>query len=443
MIAILQVLGDPKQYKELNYVLEGKRYKEKFLSFAIREWLNDGDVIFLVPDSLVTRIGESCDEIYELLKDEKKLATRIADMFDEEVDCIVLPSVGVYTANNCTVQFKGSIENTIVRIFKELIKRDVKEIFADVSTGQNIYTTAMVEALRKYVTYKKLGNLLQGEESVSVKIAYVPPVVVKDQEIHVELHDLNVKAFFDLPKCNPRNLSRDGKVNGEVCKKYNEFLRNLSHTLSNLKVAFNSIKYNTPLVLYQPESVNLDLDDDINMKVRKYIEVIEDLENRKSVTFNDGVIEVKRFAMVERDITNTFFALALMSSIIRFVKDNIREPELDEIFATFKNLYNNLKLELNTKFLDRDIRNIKRVAKDLTGEKLLSELYKDYDVEEFEEKGKEDEKESDQERNFFAHSGFLREITRIRKEGEKIYVRYDLDEMKRKSIKIRKWLEDK
>ena len=178
------------------------------------------------------------------------------------------------------------------------------------------------------------------------------------------------------------------------------------------------------------------------MKVRKYIEVIEDLENRKSVTFNDGVIEVKRFAMVERDITNTFFALALMSSIIRFVKDNIREPELDEIFATFKNLYNNLKLELNTKFLDRDIRNIKRVAKDLTGEKLLSELYKDYDVEEFEEKGKEDKKESDQERNFFAHSGFLREITRIRKEGEKVYVRYDLDEMKRKSINIKEWFND-
>lgn len=60
MVAILQVLGDPKQYRELNYVLEGKRYKEKFLSSdQIRNFIAHSGFL-----REITRVRKEGEKIY-------------------------------------------------------------------------------------------------------------------------------------------------------------------------------------------------------------------------------------------------------------------------------------------------------------------------------------------------------------------------------------------
>ena len=63
-------------------------------------------------------------------------------------DVVMIPSVGIYSGKY-TARFEGSVENTIVCIFRELVKRGIDEIYVDISTGQNIYTTSMLGALRK------------------------------------------------------------------------------------------------------------------------------------------------------------------------------------------------------------------------------------------------------------------------------------------------------
>lgn len=87
--------------------------------------------------------------------------------------------------------------------------------------------------------------------------------------------------------------------------------------------------------------------------------------------------------------------------------------------------------------MERDVREIKELTKDLDGEVLLLELYATKAYED--QKPKESK---DQKRNFFAHSRLLREITKVRKERDKILLRYDLELTKKKNINIGKLLLD-
>jgi len=423
--AILQVLGDPRGYKSARYVIDKKEYKEKFLALAIREWLNDGEIIFLVPDSLVTRIESDVEEAFELLRDREKFKKRFTELLHGiDADVLIIPSVGTYSGAY-TARFEGSIENTIVFIFKELIKRGVRVIYADISTGLNIYTTAMLEALRKYVTYRKLRRILQGDDKTTLKLAFVPQVLVENQTVNVELHEFDVQAFFSLPKANPKEICADKDTKRKVNEKYGKFFKEILRYLKTLRMAFNAIKYNTPLVFYHSDIFNLNID--VGKVEREFMRIIEELEDLREVIMDDNTIIVKRPILVSGNVVNTFFAISMLSSVIDFWKESVGEPELDAILKTFKGLYESLGLDVNSRFLERDVEGIKELANDLEGERVLLELFP-------ESSGKS----KDPKRNFFAHSGFLREITLVRKEGENIMLRYTSESVR----EIRSWLND-
>jgi len=158
-------------------VIDGNEYRENLSAVAIYEWLKDhgrdAKIILLAPDSLITRVEDDGDNAVDLLKDREKFKEGILELLDEtEADVLMIPSVGVYSGK-FVARFEGSVDNTIAFIFTELVKRGYDEIYADVSTGHNIYATSMLEALRKFATYRKLRVILQGKQEVSLKIAYV------------------------------------------------------------------------------------------------------------------------------------------------------------------------------------------------------------------------------------------------------------------------------
>ncbi len=339
----------------------------------------------------------------------------------------MIPSVGVYSGN-FVARFEGSVDNTIAFIFTELVKRGYDEIYADISTGQNIYATSMLEALRKYATYRKLRTILQGRREVSLKIAYVSPVFVEGQEVDVEIHDFDVKAFFSLPTPNPKSICLDREKRREIQRRYGEFFNELSRDLKTLKMAFNAIKHNVPLAFYHPEILNLEID--VGEKEEILLKLVGELEDLRKIKVEGNSLIVERAILSSDNLTNTFFAIAMLSSIIDFWREKIDEPELKSILKTFRELYENLGLEVNSRFLERDLREIEELTKNFEGEALLLDLYAS------------EKKSKYQKRNFFAHSGFLREITRVRKERDKITLRYDFEEMKRYSISIESWLQN-
>jgi len=151
--AILQVLGDPRGYKTPRYVIDGREYVEKLPALAIYEWLKDcgkdAEIILLATDSLITKIEDDIDKAAELLRDREMFKKKILELLNGvNADVVIIPSVGIYSGKY-TARFEGSVENTIVCIFRELVKRGIDEIYVDISTGQNIYTTSMLGALRK------------------------------------------------------------------------------------------------------------------------------------------------------------------------------------------------------------------------------------------------------------------------------------------------------
>ncbi len=66
----------------------------------------------------------------------------------------------------------------------------------------------------------------------------------------------------------------------------------------------------------------------------------------------------------------------MLSSIIDFWRERIDEPELKSILKTFRELYGNLGLEINSRFLERDLRGIEELVGDVEGEALLLDLYR-------------------------------------------------------------------
>ncbi|MEM3710335.1 MAG: hypothetical protein QXL46_05495 [Nitrososphaerales archaeon] len=57
----------------------------------------------------------------------------------------------------------------------------------DISTGQNVYVTSLLEAVRGVLVYDKLNNLLQCDKGIDVKIAYAPPIFIR-----IKKHELNL-----------------------------------------------------------------------------------------------------------------------------------------------------------------------------------------------------------------------------------------------------------
>ncbi len=361
-------VGRSKGYKSARYVIDGKEYEKKFLASAIREWLGEERIIFLVPDSLITRIESDVDEAFKLLRDKGRFKKRIAELLNGvEADILIIPSVGTYSGAY-TVRFEGSIENTMVFVFKELVKRRIEVIYADVSTGLNIYTTAMLEALRKYAAYKKLERILQGGDGIAPKLAFVPQVLSEGQVVNVELHRLDVQVFFSLPHANPREICVDTDTKVEINRRYGKLFKEISGLLKTLRMAFNAIKYNTPLAFYHSDILNLNVD--VRRIEREFVKVVDELEDLREVVVNGNTITVRRPIVSSRSVVNTFFALSMLSSVIEWSK-SLGDPELDAILGTFRSLYNCLDLEVNSRFLERDIEGIRELAENLKGEKLL------------------------------------------------------------------------
>ncbi|MFN3384504.1 MAG: TM1812 family CRISPR-associated protein, partial [Archaeoglobaceae archaeon] len=93
-------------------------------------------------------------------------------------------------------------------------------------------------------------------------------------------------------------------------------------------------------------------------------------------------------------------------------------------------VYKNVGLDLNSVFLERDITEIEDATKNR--ERLewrpLIKLYK--------EKVREMGGSKDKKRNFFAHSGFLKEYTEIKVSNREIYLRWNSEKIE----EIKKWL---
>jgi len=417
-VQILQVLGSLKDYREVEYVIEGRGCKTLLSSIALKEWFEEAgekaEIHLLVPESLVERIEGNP---LELLQDHEKFRRKISERIGRDAEIHIIPSVGEYSE----IIFEGSVENIIVSIFKKLVEDGSDAVIGDVSTGQNIYAISMLEALRRYIVYRKLERIIHDGGDLNFKLVFTPPVMKGIERIAVEFYNLDVKAFFSLPKADVYRICKPAVM--EINEKYSELLKRLNKCINALKIGFNAISMNVPLAFYHPEV--LDLDFDVEEMKAKLLELLDDALTPEIQ--QNGGLRVRRRMLDSNNVANIFYSLGLMKSIKKFA-ESLTEPELSAIFEHFSALYSKLGLGSNTRFLQRDISSIRDRVPDG-----FSEVY----IKCFQDDG-EEHKSGDRKRNFFAHSGFLREATFIERTGDKVTVRW----VERYFNEIGRWLEN-
>ncbi len=443
-IAIYQVLGNLKNYGKSSFKIDGSEnvYKDLYLSseaLSLKYRNEDGfktRIIFLCPISLAETVEE--------LEDKEELKNRIAEDLsthflkskDTEFEVKLVDSIGIYEIDEKEIQFKSYPENITAQIFFDMCKRDANYVIADISTGHNMYISSLLDALRSLVVKKKLEDIGRDEINFKALYAVTEPIVknVRKDLYLIFLKEVDVKAFFDLPfKERGNEISNLCKLERYIkktapnvkCKigyKCRETSLNtsLSHILKNLVLAFNAIKYNTPLIF----SGNLiDLTAEVSELEEKIKEIILKFSAMKRK--NDTLYEAPRVDV--KGLLNLFFALSLYEGIkgLASVSPLRTTKDLQTIFSK---VYEKLGLGLNKRFLERDIREIEFY--------LLG--HKSGEWETYGEIKRKLRRCSDEKRNFFAHSGLEENIVEVKIEDGEVLIRYKGDEEIKN--KIKRWL---
>ncbi len=278
----------------------------------------------------------------------------------------------------------------------------------------------MLEAAKRYLTYRKLGRILQGDCSTKV-FAVFPPPVLNAHSYLVEIQPVDAKAFFSLPNANIDRIVRDskgfGEKIGEIGRKYSGIKEKFREMFRELRIGLNAIKLNVPLAFYEILEMKI-LVEKVEKEIIEYVE-----EFLKPVRSGDTI---ERLAIDGVNVANILYSIALYESIRDF-KDTLDKPEVKEILKIFSKTYENLGISVNEYFLERDVGEIITNAEKIKeGESEILEILKYGCL----------RRSGNEPRNFFAHSGFLEEYTIIEKRKGKIYVRWD--EKKRKDFK--NWL---
>ncbi len=469
--AIYQIMGSLGHYRSINYVIEDalRSFKTRFSSLAVYKHLltknKMGQIVFVIPHSLFVGKEDLSDaeRVEELEADVKIIEKQIVETIQEDLkeldmnfrncDISFLPihSIGVYKSNSSSINFHlrsnlGTIESIVfLDMLNKLLSYDVREFYADISTGLNIYTSALLEGLRSINVFYKLMNMLQRENKrneIITKIVYSEPIIPyqnKSNLSHIYFENIDVKAFFSLPLPIERQNDADitklfrslMAINKESPEKisseplYKALRNECDIQLKKLHKAcvllFNGIKYNTPLLFFQDPS-KLKINKNLLSNTKETINQLKDCLRRilflRIMEKNNDSIIIKYNQTKYELLKNIFFTLALLNTLSDFYQQTRqKDPTISNIREIFPPIYEKLKLSLNTRFLERDLRNPEELKECSAKEEHKNQQEKE-----------EDKKRSDLKRNFFAHSGLLNNVTCLK--NDKLFWREEkLDEI--------------
>ena len=453
MYYIIQVLGRFAGYYDVFFRVGDVVYGGKLVSQILRKHFGENcKTVILVPESLVAMLTDDVYEAADLLRDKQKFERRVGDeiveagLLEEPFEILKIQSVGPYRGGSWHICFRNHFDNIVCYAFLELLKHlnggDCR-LIVDISTGQNLYVNSMVEAIRVLLVYYKLSRILQKKMDMRIDMVSTPPIQKEAgecAEYDVNFYEYDVKAFFEFPirgniPTSASNFLREAPV--ELKRRLSFKLRGetriLNKILGSARLAFNSLRYNTPLAMFYNDIISLDVEP--NEGFNALTKILEVFEKERKIEVKDERLVVERLTVNRLLIMNTFLALSLYSSLWKFGKEvRLKKPTEKEIMSLFSTVYKNANLHLNARFLERDLKEIEEAAssKLKTGEKKrLSDLF-----EKKNSKRKRGRKFSDPKRNFYAHSGLLREILIVEKQDDELILHYD----KNSFNTIRKWL---
>ncbi len=333
---------------------------------------------------------------------------------------VPLHSIGNYEKT----EFTASFDDLVLTIFFDLLERylknpDYETIYLDISSGLNIYITAMLEAGRLFYTFYKLSEWI--DPKLKVFISFSEPIIGSPKRIFKIFKDnpINVKAFFSPPEVikskNDDSLACGLTENKKELRLLNKFLHEI---FSRAYVFISALIYNLPLVLYQFPTHR---EEEIFEAVQKIIELGKTKLEKNYLSS----------PCLDRPLfQKAIFLLGLYIGVVKtlkeykiFEKREVPLREIKEKFCdNFPTIYDIFGLSSNKDYLSHEIDNnfIKKNKIFKKEWKLLSFYF---------EKEKTQKGRKIKFRNFFAHCGFEQNILQVRKEDDEIYLTYHKEEL--------------
>ncbi|MDW8056635.1 MAG: CRISPR-associated CARF protein Csx1, partial [Elusimicrobiota bacterium] len=270
----------------------------------------------------------------------------------------VIHSIGGYEGKI----FNAKFDFIVLEFFCDMVKKylcweklneNLFELFVDISTGLNIYVSAMVEAARYFIVFQKLRSWIK-EKSANVKICFSEPIIGSSSDVFNIYFDytLDVKVFLSSPiRKNELNFVLARKI--ATTEQDKELKQRLNKVLENFALLFSSFKNTTPLVWYSFEFDNL-------FEIYKFEQQLIDRcsEIFSSNWQNAENIEVKEYFKV-------FFAVSFYIGLLRVLeKEKIiqqKEVTLDDLEKS-KDILKSLGID-NLELLGNELRNLSNFEK--------------------------------------------------------------------------------
>ena len=443
-------------FNPIKFKVHGKVYEALLSSFALKQSFLENEqaskVILIYPVSLflnknapqIENIREDFKQTIEgVLKNENERFNYLSNPYpyfakhpysEEADDFIVIHSIGQYEG----IKFSATLEELILEIFIDMVKRyqddPFSELYLDISSGHNIYTSALLEAGRLFLTFYKLQNFNLKQNGLKVFITFSDPIVPpynRTFQVHKDFC-LEVKTFFSFPEKPTqkrlenaysefaRDITRD--IIGDD-KELRPFKRQLNELFSYGYFFYSAIKNNCPLVLYtweyhQEEKIDKGIADLINFVKQSFYSNYQSTPGLKFDLFR-----------------KVFLMLSIYKGIVKVLKEykifKKEEVELEELARNFRDenqsLYNCFELKQNREYFSHELSNT------FEREEIKNNIPEHYVPLRNLIKGESDEIKP---RNFLAHCGFERNCVYVRRQGDKVFIKYYGDEVLRRIEKI-------
>jgi CRISPR-associated protein Csx1 len=457
---IYQIGRFDKNYENDNkFVIDNKTFESKLSSFALKKYLKTQKeeqvkLTLIYPISIPFN-----NYAIKELKDKDKFVKIFIEKMDsylenpKEVlkhhpynsldnnsnhkadDFIIVHSFGKYKLDNINKEFpfEAKFYDIVLEILIHLIesflsKKDEKNNFyIDISSGHNIYISALLEAVKNFFTFSALLNWKNKNLRPDIYITFSEPITDTNENkyynIYMEKIDFYVSFYSPLTK------EEIDKNSGEriACKIYDNNTENrkkrqkLDEFIYNFGIIYSALKNNTPLVLYH---FNYNSYDEIINLIK---EILEEIKSKIMDNY------CKSHGLDKDSYLKVILSLALYAGITELLQDkqiknyNDQGVNISEIKQKFHkdNIYKIFGIQNLNIFLENEISNIenkKLAGKDDFEWKCLAEILG------------EKKANFDNIRNFIAHSGFEKNITYAKKVNHEIYLKYHLSEEETKLL---------
>lgn len=428
---IYQIGRLESRMQALKFSVDGKEFECELSSIALKNYLNSNTKLILIyPISLPfnkylldpkSNLDENFkNKIKEVLDNREAYFSNPFELFKLHPhtayadDFLLIHSLGNYEEES----FGGNFEDIVLEIFVDLVERDIKEaiteLYVDISSGHNIYVSAMLEAVRHFSIFHGLSNW--GLQNFKVKIIFSDPIIGSSKQnfdIHKD-HELVFKIFFSSP------ISREDlefKLARRIAEENRPFKREINNMLEFFSLCYSALKHNTPLVLYSCE-----FHSESQIK-NLLLEVISHMKKRLHKNWKNSP------NLEKNDYLKLILSLSFYKGMIRMMSQHdisLRDGvNINEIEKVFKKMYEVFGLDLNIELLGHELSILRKTISDKM--KLTNEISTNWQPLSNIILGEG----TFHKRNFIAHAGFERTVTEIKKENGKIYFRYKANEVDR------------